>query len=585
MRLIFLIATFVLLLPNLGQATFSLSLNWNHHYPNPNTASKLINVLDGAIWNPRTSHLILMGHQDPKYSVHAIPYQQFFKTILKNSNPAVTLLWQENSKNQIIQWMDQLESPSVMQDLSLELFRLFNKEEKIAPDRFWLAEKLGISEIDLKNNPNRLTVLKEIYSQLGKEKSVFLIEDLFRIKASHYLPASISEMVHVLEIGGYDRWIKKMNQEMKKKGKISSKTYHKVFKKFFVVLEKSFDFPRKSLLKTYKRSFKNFNSPEKAFNVAFEKFFKDWPKNLAKDLHKILNQYDEIQVPPEVLAKILKIEPRMKSVYVGVQKNDPLADLLFRADYLTKHLAHQPRLVASIAGYQTEFSYDQHQLPRMNGSTGSRDEQIHRRMWLFPDYTRLAPGNMLFSVVIQETKMAFHEERLLEKNQSKDLKDGYSQLLTSLYDPLSQQFPVLHQMREASKLAALARWYQELPQAHVPKPKKEVFYPGSNDIKGALYFSFSPKIQDGTSRLRMVAEGGALLSLPSKEFFHSSLGGKFSFTKNLDSHHPNFLKEDLENLARDLLAVKKIKGKPLPLYSTNIQKSNLSRDGQKGKSF
>jgi hypothetical protein len=87
---------------------------------------------------------------------------------------------------------------------------------------------------------------------------------------------------------------------------------------------------------------------------------------------------------------------------------------------------------------------------------------------------------------------------------------GYEELLTSLYEPLSRQYFTLHELQEAAKLAAAARWISaRAPSFRLPKAGRTA-WTGPAQAPGMLYFYLYPDSSRRT-HVKMIATGGVSL--------------------------------------------------------------------------
>lgn len=567
--------------PANGQAGLGFTLSQELAEGSPTNLPKTpsaFNVLDRAVWDPQTSHLKLIGHQDPQYSISRIPYQQYFPTILETPNLAVTLVWTEESKKAVRAWIKNLDSSRYLENLTRQLFQLFDEQGRIPKNRRWLARVLGLmpearhveslQASDLRNpgqSPTRLEVLQAVFDQVEKRDAGKILEGLFLFHASDNPSSQTHALIRMLAGIRNDRLFRKVKRDAEKGRKPPKRTLRKVYPQLLDFMEQAFGLRENTLLQVYSLALQRENNPSKAFKKALLLFRDLLPKILQQDLQKIFGRYQEIQVPPEVLVASTGIQPQMKLIYIGAKPENPLADLMFRADYLCKQLPHQPQLQKLIPGYQTEFSFyrDHPQVQDILEKKG-----VQRRMWVFPDRTILDPEKDANSLELPAVKMSFHIQVLEGNREILLVQAGYDELLTSLYESLAQHFPVLHELREAAKLAVLGRWYQSLPQAgNVPQKGLE-FFQGPKTIPGSLYLSWAPQFRNGITNLRWTAEGGIWLGLPPEEnFFHPT--GTFSFAKDLSSSHRKFLRTSLQTLAKDLLKVKLSEEQKLNLYSVH----------------
>jgi hypothetical protein len=216
-----------------------------------------------------------------------------------------------------------------------------------------------------------------------------------------------------------------------------------------------------------------------------------------------------LQMPPELVEDEYHIHPQMTPQYIGLPQGSLLARLMLASDYLGKQLSNRQDLRGKIPGYQTEVEYQV-----THPGTGRRASSAER-MWISVaaiNAAKSADGRML---AIRDARMRFNIRAT--DSQGNDLpsqqSDGYEDLLTSRYDQLEQEFPTLHELREAAKLAAVAEWMEKgNPGIRLPAEGRGSWR-SPDHVDGLIYIYFTVDLRH-QSKIIKIAEGGVSLATP-----------------------------------------------------------------------
>lgn len=220
---------------------------------------------------------------------------------------------------------------------------------------------------------------------------------------------------------------------------------------------------------------------------------------------------DGIQIPAELVQRAFGVQPDVVPEYVGVDSRSQLARLMFDADYLGKKLMNMPELKQRIPRYQTEFAFTRQRDLHAGRSSARKDASYH--MWISIGGIELAAAKDGSTIEVRRTNMRFNiREKGRERASDPPAPDSYEHLLTSLYDDLAREFPDLHELREAAKLAAVAEWIESRrPGFRLPKAGR-VSWNGPAKVPGLMYlYMHSP--DPGTNfTLTWMPLGGLILS-------------------------------------------------------------------------
>lgn len=221
---------------------------------------------------------------------------------------------------------------------------------------------------------------------------------------------------------------------------------------------------------------------------------------LLKDmLRTLLRRNDEIALPVTEADTRFGGRPEVVPRFDGVDPATPLARLLYEADYLGKSLIHRPELKNRIPGYKTEYAFE--------GAGGSAASTTHR-MWISVD--GVAASEEGKRLVLGEPRMRFNIREVRSGRDVPAQPGGYEELLTGLYTVLAEEFPALHELREAAKLARAAQWLRaKAPDLRLPEEGRSR-WTAPRSASGLVYLIWSPN----QVKVSMVAAGGVTLRVP-----------------------------------------------------------------------
>jgi hypothetical protein len=174
-------------------------------------------------------------------------------------------------------------------------------------------------------------------------------------------------------------------------------------------------------------------------------------------------------------------------------------------------LDFNPRPPALIIRYQTEFAFERNHPVAMTSTVSAT---CH--LWITIDQVDMARSSDGNVFAVRGAKMRFNIQAKGGTNtQATECSADYANLLTSLYDDFSAEFPVLHELREAAKLAASARWLKTRnSSARLPQAGRSVWN-APTKTAGLLFLMWSPKPPKlGAPAMAIKAMGGVSLRLP-----------------------------------------------------------------------
>ncbi len=224
-------------------------------------------------------------------------------------------------------------------------------------------------------------------------------------------------------------------------------------------------------------------------------------------LDPIFQRRSGVQIPPELVEDQFHVHPEMQPEYLGVPGDSLLARAMYAGDYLCKRLMNRPDLKRTISGYQTEFEFEQTH-PAFRHTTGNY------RLWISVDKmdTPQSPDGKILA--FRNVKMRFNIREQTDSGRDIPNRPGsYEELLTSLWDKFEQEYPTLHQLREAAKLAAAANWIlQHNRSASLPTAGRAHWH-GPTTVPGLVFIELTPDAARGMYKTHetIIAEGGVSL--------------------------------------------------------------------------
>ncbi|MCR4377848.1 MAG: PDZ domain-containing protein [Rhodospirillales bacterium] len=224
---------------------------------------------------------------------------------------------------------------------------------------------------------------------------------------------------------------------------------------------------------------------------------------LLKDmLRTLLHRNDEIVLPVTAVEHNLGARPEVEPRYYDLPSDSLLARAMFEADYLGKSFLFNPELAERIPGYMTDYQYDVTYGEASNATTT-------RHMWFSIDAVATKEDGNGKRLLLGEPRMRFNfRDDTPGASQFRD--GGYGALLTSLYEPLSMEYPALHELSEAAKLARAAQWMRGKSSSfRLPAEGRAKWSPPAR-FPGIVNLIWSPQ----NVQVTMVAAGGASLRVP-----------------------------------------------------------------------
>lgn len=213
-----------------------------------------------------------------------------------------------------------------------------------------------------------------------------------------------------------------------------------------------------------------------------------------------------LQIAPELIDRTFNVRPEVVPEFRGIRPDTLLARAMFEADYIGKRMMDMPWLERKIPRYMTGHRFAQ-QNPRFDKDRGSY------HMWISVAGMNAVQSPDKSTLEIRDAKMRFNIREYGPGGRDLPPQPGdYEELLTSLYDDLTLEFPVLHEIREAAKLAAIADWIRaKRPDFRLPQDGMARWSP-PRSLPGLMYlYAYPPNAGDTAVDVTTIATGGVAL--------------------------------------------------------------------------
>jgi hypothetical protein len=178
---------------------------------------------------------------------------------------------------------------------------------------------------------------------------------------------------------------------------------------------------------------------------------------------------DGMQIGPAAMDSAFNLKFRVRPEYLDLDPASALARVMLDSDYLGKSLKNNRALEAKILGFQTKFAFERSKPHEPNRVRGER-------LWFWIGHVDLAESNNRNTLEIQGVSMRVGMRQFDDSLRGVQLDSPdekvlpYEARLTALYDQFARQYPVLHELKECAKLAAVARWLRTRdPRVRLPK--------------------------------------------------------------------------------------------------------------------
>lgn len=454
------------------------------------------NVLDSARIDPATGALTLKGHRDARYGDARIPYLDHLATLLAHPDPQFTLTWTPESEARVERLFRRLDSADEVRALAARWGEWIDQYDQVTPmGRFFMP----LFGVQVPTN-NRYEIAAAIVRGAGNERGGRILEQAGAARAVLGTAQEQDGMAGLLRaIGAYSV----MNQlkGQVERGEISDADGQYRFGLAIAErLEGAFDLSSRPVSSAYERSMNSSGDLGTSLTAAMHEFDNQLRTILEQAMYRVWEKQEQVIVPPEVLAETVGATVEVVPECIRLEPTSQLARVMFDADYLGKQLPNRADLEGRIPGYQTDFSFER------SHPAAKFQSRASQHMWVSIDEVDFAESADRQMLATRGVKMRFNIRDLVDGKSVPAPPGEYEQLLTSLYERFATEYPVLHELREAAKLAVVARWVRaRVPEFALPASGRTPASPPTR-APGLLYLAWSPK--PGAISASLMAMGG-----------------------------------------------------------------------------
>lgn len=271
-------------------------------------------------------------------------------------------------------------------------------------------------------------------------------------------------------------------------------------------LEKLFEVAPGTFSEPFEAAYRRTNNIDVA-NRAFSDVFHAQREHMVDSaLTRLRSRAQGVQIAPELVDRTWGVHPEVRPRFMGVRADTQLARVMLAGDYLGKRLVNLPTLKEKIPGYQTQYEY------LRRHPADDRDRAAYR-MWISVDRFQAAQSPDRSTFLIRDIAMRFNIRELDARGAGRPTTaGGYEEMLSGMYEELSQEFFVLHELREAAKLAAIAEWIRgKVPDFRLPDAGRSNWQ-APDKLPGMVFVYLGGGDANGTADMTTFATGGVALT-------------------------------------------------------------------------
>lgn len=466
------------------------------------------NVLDAVMFDPQRGRLTLVGHRDRRYGMAKIPYLQHLAELLERPEPRFTLNWTPESEAQVSRLFRRMDSPDEVRQLAAQWGYWIDERGQVTVMGRHFMPIFGVTPTN-----DRYEIVASMLRAAGNGRAADITAAFGRAKRLENTPAFQSALQDVIATVGALDDLNRLKAQVARR-EISEWEGQLGFGRAVTSrMDSAFGLGQQPVQRTFERVMQSRRDLSAAFTEAFAELDRQLRIVLGPTMQQLLARHDQITVPPEVTYATIGVRPEVVPEYIGVDPRSQLARVLFEADYVGKQIPNRPDLEKKIPRYLTDFSYE-----RANpGEAGRFRPTVTQHLWISVDAIDLAQSSDGATLETRGARMRFNIRDKLDGRSVPGTASGYETLLTSIYDDLAVEFPVLHELRETAKLASVARWLRAgKPDLQLPAIARTPWN-GPARVPGLVYMSWTPNPRPGAVTATLMAMGGTTLVVAPKD--------------------------------------------------------------------
>lgn len=446
-----------------------------------------MNVLERVHFNPLSEELTLVGRMETQLGSNSIPYLQHLAQLLESDNPEFTLTWTPASERRVDAFMARMERPEELKKLVEEVGTL-TRGGSVAPSAHWLLAYLGLTPVDGRY-PNldgdEFSAL--ILAKAGQRAAACVVLAAKGMRASEGKGEAARQ-------NAYAAFIRAL-------GLAPRPEERRICEQLDVV----FGIEGRRVARAFDAAVGKGGAA--ALDACFSEFNGLRRGVVGRAIDKVFGGSQELVIPVAGVTELMGHLPEVVPNYRRLERDSRLARLVLEADYLGKSLINlQEHEAKDISGYLTEPAFNR-------AHPGKRSRNATQHLWFsFAGVEMSVTGNVL--------RLGTSKVRVNVREYDKAGRDlpvvsgGYGDLLTSLYPMFAQKYPVLHELREVGKLAAVADWIRKRSRGfRLPRQGRQTLtVPAS--LPGVVYLNLALVQRAGAANTTLSAVGGVSLAAP-----------------------------------------------------------------------
>ena len=457
-------------------------------------------TLDGVSYNPAQGTLSLFGHRtrsDRKADMH---YLDLLAAAIDSNKPVFSLEWTPSSQREVDRAMAFYADDRNNDTLTTRLSKIFDANGRLNRKGASFFKAIGV---DVREGMNRYEFNSSLLTASGRPNAGTALRafggmvEAVKRNDQAAKKSSLEELVNAL--GLYD-FIAENAARYRNKQITEAQFMDLVWPRILSGLANAFGWDDKKYVDKYWRLRRSGRSYDQANDEALWDLQNDLNTLPRKALDAIMANKSEIVVPPDVMRDVLGAEPRVRPVLTGLPDRTRLALTACEADVFCKSLFDMPGLQAKVPRYKGYFAWLR--------DRGQRPVTGDGHLWISPGNFELFESADGRTLRFGRTPMKINIEKYESGRRSvaNPQLTAYADLLTACYDDIAREYPVLHQLRECTKMVAVAQWLKRRGYTvSLPRAGREVVNLPA-ELPGVMYMVMA--IKQGPAGEILTAAGG-----------------------------------------------------------------------------
>ena len=452
-------------------------------------------TLDGAVIDPATGGLSLFGHSSEPNHVLVIPYLDYLATALECGSPHFSLRWTKESYPEMDRFQ-QAAGRAILEAVA----KMFDEKQALTAAAAWFLRQNGVPVIE---GTTYAETLRWMLKAAGRPQTAEVMRLLGALEHGSAGSGDLLSLCEALRLAADYRKIDRQRTE----GRLSDEQFWDQFAPgLLAALGREIGAGNRGYADRYRQSRAGGAPPSAAIRNVLQGLDADVSALMRENLVQLAGGQAETPVPASLVARLAGTRvPVVRPEFDGLPASSLLAHLAFQADVAGKFLLSTPELRLFVPGYRTQFAFQR--------DKGRFSHSGHERVWFSPGRFELTQTRDSRMVRITRSEMAINI-RKTDPHTRTDLPDPlaeeYGRELTSQYDALTRAIPVLHVLREAEKVMALAKWIRQRGHPfRLPNECRQTWNP-PQEYPGVVHFTLWVN-SAGAVVMSSAAEGGVNL--------------------------------------------------------------------------